>query len=169
MSIIANESDAFFRFKVAGENERWTIPVIPKENSMSINLTSNWTTVNVQGSTEAMSAFNYVNNPTIPINLNFHEDLWREYSLSHSYEETINKLAALQYPGGSETIVAPYVYIYFCDYAFRGYFNSMRISTSGLWRNGHNVQCEVSAQFVVVQSTSPNKSSIESSFKTIFQ
>lgn len=168
MSIISGMSSQFFQFRIPGEST-WTIPVVTTENSDSINFTSVWSTVNVQGSTEAMSAFNYVNNPTIPINLKFHEDLWREYNPGHTYEETIAKLASLQYPGGTSTITPPYVFIFFKGYTFRGYFTSMRITESGPIRNGHNVMCEVSAQFTVVKSSAPTRSGIASSLKTTFQ
>lgn len=171
-SLISNLSSQFFKFRVAGET--WTIPVTPVENSDSLNFSSNWSTVNVQGSTEAMSAFNYVNNPTLPINLKFHEDLWREYNLSHTYEETIAKLASLQYPGAqynqdSSTIEAPYIFISYKGYTFRGYFTSMRITESGPIRNGHNVLCEISAQFTIVKSTSPTREGVASMLKTTFQ
>ena len=87
----------YFKLKPPGEGT-WIIPVAPIEGSDSLNFTSSWSTVNVQGGTEAISAFNYTNNPTIPINLKFHEDLWRECNItSHTYEETIAKFASLQF------------------------------------------------------------------------
>lgn len=168
MSLISNMSSQFFQFRVPGEST-WVIPAPPVENSDSFNLTSSWSTVNVQGSTEAMSAFNYVNNPTIPINLRFHEDLWYEYDMDHTYEQTIAKLASLQYPGGTSTITPPYVFISFNRHVYRGYFTSMRITQTGPIRNGHRIMCEVSAQFTVVKTTAPTKSGVENSFKNTYQ
>lgn len=163
-------SNEFFQFKVPGEST-WTVPTIVAEKSDSINFSTSWSTVNVQGSTEAMSAFEYTGNPTIPISLTFHEDLWREFNItSHTYEETISKLASLMYPGESNgTISAPYVILYFKGFIFRGYFTSMRVTTYGPMRNGHNVMCDISAQFTVVKSSSPSRSGVRDSFKTTFQ
>lgn len=168
MSIVSSMSSQFFQFRVVGE-ETWTIPAPVVENSDSINITSNWSNMNVQGSTEGMSAFNYVNNPTIPLTIKFHEDLWREYNPGHTYEETIAKLASLQYPGGTSTIEPPYVILSWSGYTFRGFITSVRITQSGPMRNGHRVFCEVGLQFTVVKSTSPSRSEIASSFKTTFQ
>ena len=168
MSIISSMSSQFFKFRVIGEST-WTIPAPVMENSDSISITSSWSTTNVQGSTEAMSAFNFVNNPTIPINIKFHEDLWRDYNPGHTYEETIAKLASLQYPGGTSTIEPPYVIISWSEYTFRGYFTNIRITQSGPFRNGHRVCCEVSMQFTAVKSASPTRSDVASSFRTTFQ
>ena len=90
MSIISSMSSQFFKFRVIGEST-WTIPAPVMENSESISITSSWSTTNVQGSTEAMSAFNFVNNPTIPINIKFHEDLWRDYNPGHTIVINNNK------------------------------------------------------------------------------
>ena len=111
MSIVAHFNTEFFRFKLPGEST-WTIPTVVSDGTDGITISSNWSTVNVQGSTEAMSAFNYVNNPTLNIQLYFHEDLWRDAAITdHTYEETIAKLASLQYPGGISSIEPPYVTI----------------------------------------------------------
>ena len=166
----ANKEINYFQFKVAGESETWSIPVTVVEGSTSINMSATWDKVNVQGSTEAMSAFNYVDNPTIPINLKIHEDLWREYNLKHTYLETISKFASLIYPGDNYgTLSAPYVYIFFDGYGFRGYFSSLKVTPTGPLRDGYRVACDISGSFIVVKSTAPTKSGIANSLMQHFR
>lgn len=172
----------FFKFKPENESVVYTIPNTTNEDSLSF--TSNWTTSNVQGSTEAVTAFNYVSNPTIPINLKFCEDLWREYpnDLTIDYVKTINGLASLQYPvvKGS-TIYPPYCRIEFNGKVFRGYFTNIKLTESGPFRrsvnkNGvisnntmHRTHCDFTASFVVVKSSSaPTRSGIANSLNNYF-
>nr|CAI9751274.1 hypothetical protein DGKKSRWO_DGKKSRWO_CDS_0014 [uncultured phage]CAI9752124.1 hypothetical protein CVNMHQAP_CVNMHQAP_CDS_0014 [uncultured phage] len=164
------DNNSFFTFKVETENKKWVIPIIPNEGSDSINIQANWTTQNVQGSTEAIAAFNYVNNPTLTINLKFHEDLWRtyKYKVTDTYDKTVSKLASLPYPGGTSIIQPPYVKISYADTVYRGYFTSMRITQSGPMRDGHRVITEISAQFIVSKSSSPNKNGVAGNYKTYF-
>lgn len=159
----------YFSFKLENENEEWIIPNTTVEGSDGINLSTSWSTQNVQGSTEAMTAFNHVNNPTLSVNLKFHEDLFREYQISHSYLETINKFASLAYPSEKNNkIVPPYVKIYFNNYIYRGFFTSIKITQSGPFRNGYRISCEISSQFTVVSKTAPRQSGVSSLFPKYF-
>lgn len=175
----------FFKFNLEESGEgTYVVPNTTTENTDSISFTSNWTTVNIQGSTEAVSAFNYVNNPTIPINLKFSEDMWREYPedlKNHTYEETVAMMAALQYPieSGSK-ILPPYCKIHFNGYIYRGYFTNVRITESGPFRTtradgsktvSHRTICEFNGQFTIVKkSNSPSRRNIASAaYKTYFQ
>lgn len=159
-----------FTFKVQNENTKWVIPVTTVENTDGITISSNWTKQHLQGGTEPIVAFNYVDNPTITINLKFHEDLWREYPnyATGTYESAIAKLASLQYPSGANTIESPYVYIAFNNKAYRGYFQNMKITQSGPIRDGHRIVCDVSGSFVIVKSSSPQKSGVASGFNNYF-
>lgn len=171
MPIIKRPLDGarYFSFKLENENEEWIIPNTTTEGSDGINFSTSWSTQNVQGSTEAMTAFNYVNNPTLSVNLKFHEDLFKEYQISHSYLETINKFASLAYPSENGTqIIPPYVKIYFNNYIYRGYFTSIKITQSGPLRNGYRIVCEITSQFTVVSKTAPRQSGISSSMPTYF-
>lgn len=181
---MANLDVNFFKFKP--ENDKnGTVYVIPNTTvEDSLSFSSNWTTSNVQGSTEAISAFNYVSNPTLPINLKFNEDLWREYpnDLKIGYIETINGLASLQYPietGG--IIYPPYCRIEFNNKIFRGYFTNIKLTESGPFRrsvdrfgrvsngNLHRTHCEFNATFIIVKkNASPTRVGVASQLNNYF-
>lgn len=167
----------FFSFRVEGESS-WKVPVTTSnDDGDKINLGATWSTTYVQGSTEAIVAFDHTNNPSININLKFHEDLWREYPQAHSYEDTISKLASLVYPNDTNgSIEPPYVTISYNSAIYRGYFTSLNISQTGPLRHSsttgktYRVVCTVTGNFVVSKKNSaPTRTSVASSFKTNFQ
>lgn len=173
-----NDKFNFFRFKVEGENVQYIIPQSVRDGTDTINFTSNWESINLPGSTEPMVAFNYVNAPSINVNLKFHEDMWREIyaDLSFwdnhsvvvtnlpSYTDVISKFASLIYPSvKNQTIKSPYCTIYFDGYIYRGYFTNIRINQSGIIRNGHKVECEITSSFTAIKRTSPTKLGVSGS------
>lgn len=174
---MARKDINFFKFRVNGTT--YTVPTTTTEGSDSFSLTSSWSTVNLQGGTEAISAFNYVNNPTIPINLKFNEDLWREpeciNQLNVSYEKLISIMASLQYPiESSGKILPPYCTIEYNGNIFRGYFTNVRLTQSGPFRqNGsskpYRTVCDFTGQFTVVKSSAPTRSGVANSIKTYYQ
>lgn len=99
LNILVHLTLQYFKFKVENESTRYTIPISVTEGSDSFTVNSSWTKQNVQGSTEGMVAFNYVDNPTLNISIKFNEDICRELNSSQSFEKIVSKLVALQYPG----------------------------------------------------------------------
>ena len=156
-----------FEFKVENENVTWRIPVTNTSNSISIN--SNWSKQNLQGSTEAISAFNYTDNPSITITLRFHEDLINEYKEylpsgnNRNYLKICYKLSSLVYPITIQNteIRAPYVMVYYNNQVYRGYFTSVKLDFDGPIRgetaNGKGYQpvCNFIGSFTVVKRFSP--------------
>lgn len=167
-----DENTRWFRFKQEGEgNPIYTIPQTVVDGSDTISFQSNWTKENVQGSTEPMVAFNYVDAPQININLKFHEDMWREAqgSLNNSYIDVINKFASMIYPGeNNQMLKSPYCLVYIGTYVYRGYFSSIRINQSGPFRNGYQVSCEINSTFVIIKKTSPKRLGVSDGFRTYF-
>lgn len=172
----------FFTLKT-DENKTYVIPNTTTEGTDSLSFSSNWTTANIQGSTEAVTAFNYVNNPNININLKFHEDSWREYPdmlKDYTFEQTIAGLASLQYPiVKNSAILPPYCKIEYNGQIYRGYFNNIKITQTGPFRrstnsNGnlsstmHRTICEFTGNFTIVKSKSPNRKGVAESLKTYF-
>ena len=160
----------YFKFKVENESTRYTIPISVTEGSDSFTVNSSWTKQNVQGSTEGMVAFNYVDNPTLNISIKFNEDICRELNSSQSFEKIVSKLVALQYPGEkSGHIVAPYVWISYDNFAYRGYFSNLRVTLTGPYRNGHKTICEVTGTFNIVKKHSPTHSGVANDYRKYYQ
>lgn len=177
----------YFRFRVEGEGLTYTIPQTVVDGSDIIQFQSNWTKQNLPGSTEPMVAFNYVDAPSININLRFHEDMWREADMDPSgYLNVINKFASLIYPSEQGQIIKPpYCLVYINGYIYRGYFTSIRINQSGNLRREYKkssqnsdsskestkyykTTCEISSSFVIIKRTAPIQSGIAGGFRTYF-
>ena len=75
--------DLSFNFSLLDEKTIWRIPsCCVTDGSDSLVINSSWSKTNIQGSTEALTAFNYTDNPNLNINLKFHEDSWTTFMLS---------------------------------------------------------------------------------------
>lgn len=172
MAIKDNQNTRFFKFRLESDSESKTsvIPQTVGDGSDVFQVASSWSKVNLPGSTEPMVAFNYVDAPTLTINIKFHEDMWREANLNPSgYLDVINKFISLSYPGASGQIIKPpYVIISFDNYTYRGYFTSIRINQSGVMRNGYKNMCEVSGSFIVIKKYAPKQLEIASGFRAYF-
>lgn len=152
----------FFKFKFEGEDGYFTIPQDVTDGSDTIQFSSNWTKQNLPGSTEPMVAFNYVDNPTININLKFHEDMFRDagYNIGYNgeYRRVIGAFARMVYPSAKGAIITPpYVYIYMGQYVYRGYFTSIKINQYGIVRNGYKTSCDITGTFNIIKKTSPTQ------------
>ena len=160
----------YFRFKLENENIIYTIPQNVNDGSDTVQFSTNWSKLNLPGSTEPMVAFNYTDAPTINVNLKFHEDMWQEAGLDRSgYLNTIAKFASLAYPGSQgQKIVPPYVLVYIDNYVYRGYFTSIRINQSGMIRNGYKTTCEISSSLVVIRRYAPTQLGVSNRFRVHF-
>lgn len=173
-----------FKFQLVvsdGSEEQWWIPdCTVTDNSDTLTISTSWSKTNVLGSTEAITAFNYTDNPNININLKFQADSWRNKYFSdgsklHSYSETISKLVSLAYPTEKgDRIIPPYVVISYADVVYRGYFSSVRCVQSGALKYDADTDrwikstCEFSGTFVVTKKYSPKQSGVASDYKTYF-
>lgn len=161
MLTVKNTSDhsAFFQFKLEDESTIYTIPQTVNDGSDTISFSSSWTKESLPGSTEPMVAFNYVDAPTIPINLKLHQDMWRAANLDENdYIKVVNKFVSMIYPGENGDIIKPpYCMIYVNNCIYRGYFSSIRVNQSGIMRNGVKVVCEINSSFTILKKTSPKQ------------
>ena len=160
----------YFSFQFDGEDTIYTIPQTLNDGSDTVQFSSNWTKLNLPGSTEPMVAFNFVDAPTVPIQLKFHEDMWREAGLNPSgYRNVINKFVSLIYPGeNGEIIRPPYCMLYVNDAVYRGYFTSIRVNQYGIIRNGYKTSCEISASFTIIKRTAPKRLGVSNGFRVYF-
>lgn len=160
----------FFKFKQESTSKTYVIPQSVNDGSDVIQFQSNWSRLNIQGSTEPIVAFNYVDAPSININLKFHEDMWRECGLNQSgYKEVIDKFASMIYPSGKTTIKPPYCFVYYDNFTYRGYFTNIRINQYGVMRNGYKTMCEINSTFTVIKRYAPTQSGIASGFRSYFK
>lgn len=131
----------------------FTIPCTVLDGTDAIQLQSRWTTVDVQGGTQSLVAYENVQNPTVPIQIKFNQDLCREFSGTvSSYESIIRGFANIQYPvEDSGKIKPPYCKISWDGKTCRGYFTNIRITLSGPYKRGFNYksECEISANFTI--------------------
>lgn len=173
----------YFKFRFENESKTYVIPQDVKDGSDVIQFQSNWTKENLQGSTEPIVAFNYVDAPQVNINIQFHADMWNEAgfdlqpNIYPTYEETINALASLVYPGGTEYIEPPYCIISYGNYVYRGYFTNVRINQSGVIRevvtsdgatHSYKTLCELNSTFVIIKKTAPKRLALVKGFRTYF-
>lgn len=159
-----------FKFRLESENVTYSIPQSVVDGSDTVQFTSSWSKQNVSGSTEPMVAFNYVDNPTVNVNLKFHEDMWREAGLDTSgYQEVISKFAAMIYPGvKGQKITPPYSLVYIDEYVYRGFFTNIRINQYGVIRNGYKTSCEISSTFNIIKRYAPMQTGVGTGFRTYF-
>lgn len=165
-----SENTKYFKFRVEGDSTTYTIPQTVNDGSDTIQFQSNWTKTNLPGSTEPMVAFNYVDAPTVAVNIKFHEDMWREVGLAISgYRQVISKFVAMIYPGEQGQIIRPpYCIIEIADAVYRGYFTNIRVNQSGIVRNGYKTTCEISGNFTIIKKYRPIYSGVANNFRTYF-
>lgn len=167
-------SSKFFRFRIEGENAlTYTIPQNVVDGSDVIQFQSSWTKENLPGSTEPMVAFNYVDSPTININLDFHEDMWRE--VEHignitSYQSVICAFSSLVYPPvENNRIKSPYVILTMGDnMIYRGFFTNIRINQYGVMRNGYKTSCKINSNFTIIKKTAPERKDVVNGIRVYF-
>lgn len=169
MQMMNSINTKYFEFKLENESETYIIPSTTVDGSDTIQFSTNWTQLNISGSTEPMVAYNYTNAPTVNINLKFHEDTFQEAGLGYGdgllqgspYLAVINKFASLAYPSEKgEIIVPPYVYIYLGFYVYRGFFTNIRINQSGVIRNGYKTTCEINGNFTIIKKYAPRQTDV---------
>lgn len=157
-------STSFFRFNMEGSNKTYVIPQTVTDGTDVVQINSNWSKTNLPGSTEPMVAFNYVDSPTMNINLKFQEDMWREANLtSPTYLEVINAFTSMIYPKAENGIIKPPYCIVSIGNGtiYRGYFSNIRINQYGTMRNGYKTTCEIQSSFNIIKKTSPKQLDIE--------
>lgn len=158
----------FFTISPEGNGSKIIIPTTTKDGSDTLTLASNWSQQNVQGGTQSLVAYNYVENPSMNINLTFNADLCREFQgQCSSYENIINNIGKIVYPAESSgKIVPPYCRINWDGKTYRGYFTNVRITLTGPYkatkngRQSYRSECEVTGQFIVSPKTSIRRSNI---------
>lgn len=163
-----------FRFENDPNNICYTIPQSVTDGSDIIQFSSNWSEINLSGSTEPMVAFNYVNAPVVNINLKFQEDMWREVGetkLDASYEQVISAFASMIYPDEQGSVIKPpYCIVNFGNnISYRGYFNNIRINQYGTMRNGHKTTCEISSTLHIIKKIAPRRKNITNGFRVYFR
>lgn len=168
-TIVGKNENRYFYLSTG--DKTYVIPQIVSEGSDAISFSSSWTKVNLPGSTEPMVAFNYVDAPTLSINLKFHEDLWNDNGLGRGgYLEAISGFASVIYPSNNGDVINPPYCTISCGNSttYRGYFTSTKINMTGVIRNGYRTTCEISGSFVVIKKSSPVKSGVANSYRTYF-
>lgn len=164
---------SFFRFMIEGQNVSYIIPQNITDGSDTVQFSSNWSKMNLPGSTEPMVAFNYVDSPIVNINLKFQEDMWREVPnipANSSYLNVISAFASMVYPSASgDVIKPPYCLVDLGNgTVYRGYFTNIRINQYGIMRNGYKISCEITSTLNIIKKTSPKQLDIGNGFRSYF-
>lgn len=161
-SILNAAKIQFFKVKPEYGDTTIEVPNTTVDGSDTITLSSKWSMANVQGGTQSLVAYENVDNPNIPIQLKFSEDLCREFG--KNYKNIINNFAKIQYPVEvNNKIKPPYCKIEWDGKVYRGYFTNVRITLSGPYLGKgkeYRSQCEISAQFVLSPKTMLKNSTV---------
>lgn len=172
ISRLTNVKDTrYFRFKLEDSNTTYTIPQTVVDGSDSIQVQTSWDKKNLPGSTEPMVAYNFTDAPVMGLNIKYHEDMFREAGLATGdYLNVTYQFLALAYPSASGQIIKPpYCYIYIDCAVYRGFFTNLRVTMSGVIRNGYKTQCEVGGSFTIIRKYAPIQTNLATKgFRTYF-